>query len=442
MAGDSGKIDIGGSFDIPKSTGPLKKEGDARPSSSGGGGLANHAKQSRAQNKSVYKNASISQQELGFDASEKKSQENVKGDKFANSQSTELTTESGLKKDYEIRHKNPVLSAKLENPKPHISRKRKDKKQPPKPSLKVKLAPKGYPINPRKVKPHIPGRLQSFFDDNMSQLEKLNKALQDFDMEAELGNQYANKMINSVGFKISSSHSIIDLLGLDESIFEKGLEPAIVALINKAEVLKPEKELFQFLVNVLNLIATNPDQNPINHLVQLFLPLPLPFMFEEEDEEFEEDDEELYKDDDESFFADEDDPENEEEDPEYEYDSSVSMSIKTLNFNKLHFIIKFNHEHKKVKLGIKADPMATELAIPIESNLEDSLMDSDSDLDYMLRLWQDNVLRVTEQRVLKIKSEGRLSPMVLKSCNSILETIYNNDIDYSEDTMNGKFNLI
>ena len=73
-----------------------------------------------------------------------------------------------------------------------------------------------------------------------------------------------------------------------------------------------------------------------------------------------------------------------------------------------------------------------ELAIPIESNMEDLIYDELDDINYMIKVWKENVLRMTDKRILKVRADGKLNPMILKACNSILETIQDSDIDLGD----------
>jgi len=73
--------------------------------------------------------------------------------------------------ELDLKAKNPILFEQLKNTEARLPNLNKPKQAPPDPSLRVKLSPKGYPINPRKVKPQIPGRLNPFFDNGISPLE-------------------------------------------------------------------------------------------------------------------------------------------------------------------------------------------------------------------------------------------------------------------------------
>jgi hypothetical protein len=74
---------------------------------------------------SGYKNSANSQSELVLNEIKKNNSEN------------------GKQLDYEIRHSNPILYEALKDSNKKLPEKNKEKKAPPEPSLRVKLAPKG-----------------------------------------------------------------------------------------------------------------------------------------------------------------------------------------------------------------------------------------------------------------------------------------------------------
>jgi len=411
---DAGNIDIGSKLGAPKPTGANDKKvinTDSEPSikSNNKGDLV------KKENKSIYKNRSNSQESFNSSNSE------------ANAEETEA-------KGYKFSAKNPILESKLSNRKIVKANNKKEKKAPPQPSLRVRLSPKGVAVNPRKVKPHVPGRLKSFFDDRIKMIDKLTDAIDIEtvdDSKLSLINKHAKKLLG-LNREFSNNASIAEMLNIDIDIAKQDPASIIKLLENKAELLAEDQDLQFYVTEIIN--QMNQPNHVLTSLLQLFMPLPLPFLFAEIDDEFDEDEEELYEDDNENFFSGGDDKnEDEEEDDEHKFDSEASLSIKTINFNKMHFIIKYNKKLNKIKVGIKGDATATELAIPIETNLEDVIEDDVNDIDYLLRLWSDNIMRVTETRILKVRSKGKLEPVILKACNSILNTISESDIDLDED---------
>ena len=131
------------------------------------------------ENKSVYKNPSISQEQLGFDSQERLGDQlPTKKPKSKTDSQVFKDSKTDLPVDYDIKAKNPILAAQLNNPKINYPKNKKEKKTPPEPSLQVQFNPrKGIAINPRKVKPNIPGRLQKILDDPQKPIEKLIQAL-------------------------------------------------------------------------------------------------------------------------------------------------------------------------------------------------------------------------------------------------------------------------
>jgi hypothetical protein len=85
-------------------------------------------------------------------------------------------------------------------------------------------------------------------------------------------------------------------------------------------------------------------------------------------------------------------------------------------------------------VNINGDPSAMEIAIPVESNLDDLIGDDLKDIDYLIKIWDDNIVRVTEKRDLKVSGRGQLNPIILKACNSVLETIQDSDIDLDAES--------
>lgn len=440
---DLGKnLDINPSFGAGKASGPnpaRKQEGEiGTPQQTSSGN-----KQVEIDNRGVYKNPSVSQSQLGYEAQERLAAENHPKLITSKDKNPSKTKDSpaDLPKDYELKAKNPALAAQLQNPKSKLPNKNKSKKPPPEPSLQVQYNPrKGSPINPRKVKPNIPGRLQAFFDDPEKPLDKLASALNEGeDYDINLAHHYAKKLLKDQEQE-SAGVSIAELLGLDEDLLEFSREKLIKQLQSHVKDLKNDPATQSFLTEIINTLVQQPDTGTLAPLLQLFLPLPLPFLFAEIDEEFERDEEELLQDEEDEKNK---SKEEEEEDEDDEFDCTTSLSIKTLNYNKLHFYIKQNTKTNTVKIHIKGDPSASELVIPIESQLEEVVFDQVDDIDYLVSTWHDNVLRITESRVLKVKSSGTLNPLMMKMCNAILESINNNDLDFGdEDTIDAKFKLI
>lgn len=383
------------------------------------------------ENKGIYKAPALSQQEQNIDRNK------------TDAQSFAKHSESGLSKDYDILSHNPVLAAQLENRNKAKAPPPKTKQKPPNPNLNVQLAPKGRAINPRKVRPSIPGRLQGFYDNKLDNLSKLSEALGEDNGSINLINQYAKKLLSSHGIEsMTSFESLAVLVGLDESIAEFDKDGLITLLEAKIEEFTDERQLQDILREVINQVHNiDPNQeNYLRPLLFLFLPIPFQFELEDVDEEFDQDEEETRRNPKKNKKKSEEDK---EENTEEEFDSETSLSIKTLNFNKIHFLVRYSKERNQLRVHINGDPSSTELAIPIESNLEEAVIDDVYDINYLIKIWHDNVLRVTERRIVKVKSTGKLSAVMLKACNSILKTIEESDIDFEEDaTIDAGYKLL
>lgn len=422
---DSGNIDISGKFNAIQAGKLAKPNANAAAPSEAPVSSNNRLQEIKTENRARYKDSTNAQSDLV--------KKQLTGSSPVNDPNQNLKEA--------LKSTNPVLAAKLDNGKVDVVSNKKNKKTPPQPSVKIGKKNTGQAINPRRIKPSMPGRLKSFFDDRTKKIDKLAEVLKTDEKPSLDKIKTLSKNIFQQSFDFQISESLARKLNLNEELFSEDTNTIIATLIDSAELLDSEPELKEFYLELVNQIATLPPNHIIVPLFQLFLPLPFGFVFADLDEEFDEDEQEHYDDSDGFFNEDEEDEEDEDDDKNYK--STLSMSIKTINYNKLYFIIKHNPKSAKLKVAIKASPVATELAIPIESNLEDILIDEIDDVEYHLRLWQENVLRVTETRVLKVKSTGRLDPVILKACNSILNTICESDIDLSDESLiEADYNII
>lgn len=436
---DLGKnLDINPSFGPSKSSGPNPaKKNELNTNTSN----APEINQSSIDNKGVYKNPSLSQNQLGFEAQERiGAQLPVKIQK---NNTNKPEKKIDLPNDYEIKAKNPVLAAQLQNPKPKNPNKKKQKKSPPEPSLQVQFNPrKGTPINPRKVKPSIPGRLQALLDDSQKPIDKLINALSDEDSyDINLKNLHPKHTIDD---DIEESESLSEILNTDEDLLEFTKKNLIIQMQDFIQELDEESPYVSKLNEIILTIQEPNQPNFLVPLIQFFLPLPYKFIFTDLDDEFFEDEDELKKEFKEKDFNDqnEDEEEREDDNEDVEHPDCVcSLSIKTINYNKLHFYIKQNTISNKIKILIKGDASASELVIPIESEIEDVLFDRVNSINYDVSTWRDSILRLTEKRVLKVSSQGNLNPIMLKICNSILKGISNNDINLESDNPDSNFEI-
>lgn len=333
--------------------------------------------------------------------------------------------ENGSKLDFEIRHKNPILYEKLKNAQNKLPETTKTKQTPPDPSLRVKLSPKGYAINPRKVKPEVPGRLNPFFDDGITSMERLAMVLGD-QTGVNLNKLYGNKIFNDYMTGQESS-SIAELLNIDSSIFNQDTRTILDFLTAKAELLSEDKFLFDFLQNIVNVLQQSP--NPLEQIIQLYMPFPLPFLVKELDEEFELDEAEMREDIKNDKNNEQSEEEREEEEKE-EHDE-VSISVTTLNYDKIHFLIKFLKSANAAKVYIKGDSASTEISIPIEMAIDDELYGDIEQLDFHNYLWLKPIPLDADKRSLKIRHKGKLNTSMITVTRKILETIVDND--YSDD---------
>lgn len=421
---DSGNIDISGKFNAIQAGKLAKPNANSVAPSEPGVSSNNRLQEIKTENRARYKDSTNAQSDLV--------KKQLTGSSPVNDPNQNLKEA--------LKSTNPVLSAKLDSGKVELVNNKKNKKTPPQPSAKIGKKNTGQAINPRRIKPSMPGRLKSFFDDRTKKIDKLAEVLKTDEKPKIDKIKTLSKNIFEQSFDFQVSESLAQKLNLTEELFTEDINIITATLMESAELLNSEPELKEFYLELVNQIVTLPANQMIVPFFQLFLPLPFSFVFADLDEEFDEDEQEHYDDSD-GFFNEEEEDDDEEDDKNYK--STLSMSIKTINYNKLYFIIKHNPKSAKLKVAIKASPIATELAIPIESNLEDILVDEIDDVEYHLRLWRENVLRVTETRILKVKSTGRLDPVILKACNSILNTICESDIDLSDESLiEADYNII
>ncbi len=331
---------------------------------------------------------------------------------------SEVSNEEDLDWRKRILATDPLLAAKLEKPQDFVANFKKDKKSPPSPSIRGRsLSSKA--INPRKIKPAIPGRLKASYDDRLSPLEKLQNALTE--KQSFLNQQ---SIYSSSKDYVPIYDSVASLLNLDESVVTRSPAELILLLQENLEEIEDS-----ILKNVLEEFIRNLSANQLDYFAivsQLFLPLPLPFLYSSVDKEFQEDEEETAHDVKESRSW------NLQGTLE---NTVVSMSVETINFSKIHFLFSFNVAQKTARVNINGNSLAAELAIPIEGNIEDALFDDVYDIDFRTKLWRNGLIRTIEERKVKLKVYGIPNPQVLKITNSILQTIQESDIEifYDQD---------
>lgn len=359
-----------------------------------------------------------------------------------------------LKKEYEIKDpdlaKNPTLSAKLKGAKDKkaTGKNNKPKKAPPEPSLNVRMRIKG-PLKPRIGPGKLPGRLGGLrADKHIDQLEALKEALNALpaNEDPNLITHYSKKLLQDGSSMFPKGKSLAQLLGFDESIAQLDRDSIMTLLASKLNEEGLSEEMKTLLTEALLQLTQN-EAGMLKPLTLLFLPFPLPYLYLDIDEEFIEDEEDFFKDEEEASSDEDEGSDDSEKSPEDEgfidADIQAAISIKTVNFGKMHLKLRHNSETNKMQLSIKADNNAGELAIALEANLEETLLHESNKLLFdEMRNWHDNVLRITESRTLQIASEGKLNPVFLKACNNLLETIYENDEEQIDDVMSAKYKVL
>ena len=357
---------------------------------------------------SGYKNSANSQSELVLNEIKKNNSEN------------------GKQLDYEIRHSNPILYEALKDANKKLPEKNKEKKAPPEPSLRVKLAPKGYAINPKKVKPTIPGRLNPFNDPGISNKDRLTLSLGD-SSDANLNKLYGEKLMQDY-IKSFQSNCIAELLDIDSGIFNQDRQTIIDYLEIKAELLAEDQYLYEFMQSILQSFTKT--DNPLIQILQLYLPFPLPYTLKDIDARFNADEEEFYEDLTDKEDSDDDD---EAENPEQAYDE-ISLSILTLNYNKIHILLRFLRKSKELRVFIRGDLKSSELSIPIEMAIDDCLFGELDNIEFENFLWKTPVPLEIKDRVLKINSKGKLNANMILVIKAILDIIAFNDLIDDKDS--------
>lgn len=334
-----------------------------------------------------------------------------------------------LKIDQQVLARNPVLAAQLQNRKASSeAANSKPKKTPPDPSHKSSGGKAKIPA--RYLRTKLPARLKGMSDDRIDNLDKLRAAL-DARMPGQdprLIKVYAKTLLDSQSQQISKSVSIAELFALDEAIASLDTPTLILtleSLMNSYE-LEPLQE--QALAEIIAMLKSG-ESEQLKALIRLFLPLPFPYTTEDPDDEFYVDERELMEDSREEDDDDEDDDEPESVLPSLTLpakteDSQVSISVRSLNYGKLHLFLDYNSQRETIKVRIKSDRNFDELGLAIELALEDADIDSYSSFH-----WRDSVLCLAETRGLQMTEKGRANPLVLRATNVLLDTIYLSDND-------------
>lgn len=310
--------------------------------------------------------------------------------------------------DFDLRASNPILLEQLQKKNNNPCNKVSKKSIPPKPRLNYRSAP----INPRKVKPSIPGRLKGFFDNKIKQIDKLNQVLDALTID-QGQSLIASKKIDANLFEIITKKKHPALFSLPDGKLPQSYDAFADWLLGfEAE----DSEILHYVEYLATELKQEASPKLFLPLVQMFLPLPLPYDLLQLDQKFEKEEEELKRDH-QGFIQSAYD----------ESDSEIFISVQTINFNSLSFCLRYISKSNSLQIILKADPVATELAIPIETNLEMDLANIAVELDFALSLWDRDSQESNASRKLKLDYRGELNEILLRACVSILTTIYEND---------------
>lgn len=402
-----------------------------------------HLKKIRKENQGRYLNASDAQKFVPR-ASREKHLDEFSAEPLPEDDDTDLITPFKAKEEKEkALIKNPLLKSKLDlvskSDKSQINDHHdQGKSKPPKPSLKSLLAPKGnierkmnyeelINLNPQLKK------VSSVQIDNMKELVKT--------MEGEMEHLQKEKTLeNKATKKESISLPLTELFDFNE-LFKNfnynDLQYSLAAL-SESELKDEVKAQIENTHNALS------EDNPLQNFLLLNFPYPFPLYFKALDSEFEdildeleEENERQDKNQDTYDNESEDDNDGDEEDDDAEFipDSIAALSLETYNFGKILALVKYSKELNKFELSFKGDVNGEELAIAINSNIEFALSADTRIKEKRFKTWKDKTyghIPTSEKRKIQAFIEGESSPIFLKTCSTLVNSILRSDQEITE----------
>lgn len=401
-----------------------------------------HLKKIRKENQGRYLNASDAQKFVPR-ASREQHLDQFSPEAVNEDDDTDLITPFKAKEEKEKAFiKNPLLKSKLDlvskSGTSHLNDHHDhNKSKPPKPSLKSLLAPKGnigrkmnyeelINLNPQLKK------VSSVQIDNMKELVKT--------IEGEMEHIQKEKTLEKKSTKESTNLPLTELFDFSE-LFKnfnyKDLQHSLVAL-SQSEL---EDKVKTQIENVHNGLS---EDNPLQNFLLLNFPYPFPLYFKQLDSEFEDILDELEEENERQESSQEDtyDNESEEEDDgeeednaEFIPDSVAALSIETYNFGKILALVKYSKDLNKFELSFKGDVNAEELAIAINSNIEFTLSADTRIKEKRFKTWKDKTyghIPINEKRKIQTFIEGEASPIFLKTCSTLVNSILHSDQEISE----------
>ncbi|MFM7458445.1 MAG: hypothetical protein ACKO3R_07290 [bacterium] len=408
-----------------------------------------HLKKIRKENQGRYLNASDAQKFVPR-ASREKHLDEFSAEPIQEDDDTDLITPFKAKEEKEkALIKNPLLKSKLDL----ISKSGKsqiddhhdhNKSKPPKPSLKSLLAPKGnigskmnyeelINLNPQLKK------VSSVQIDNMKELMKT--------MEGEMEHIQKEKTLeDKITKKESPKLPLAELFDFDELFknFNYNDLRYSLAVLSENELEDKVKTQIENIHNALS------EDNPLQNFLLLNFPYPFPLYFKALDNEFEdildelEEENERQENSQDTYNSEsEDENDADEDDAEFIPDSVAALSIETYNFGKILALVKYSEELNKFELSFKGDVNGEELAIAINSNIEFALSADTRIKEKRFKTWKDKTygqIPTSEKRKIQTFIEGEASPVFLKTCSTLVNSILQSDqaISESEKHKGGK----
>ena len=402
-----------------------------------------HLKKIRQENQGRYLNASDAQKFIPR-ASREKHLDEFSAEPLQEDDDIDLITPFKAKEEKEkALIKNPLLKSKLDliskSDKPQINDHHDhDKSKPPKPSLKSLLAPKGnrerkmnyeelINLNPQLKK------VSSVEIDNMKELVKtMENEIEHIQKEKTLENKATKKESTSLPLT-----ELFDFNELFKNFNYKDLQYSLTAL-SQSEIEDKVKTQIENTHNALS------EDNPLQNFLLLNFPYPFPLYFKALDSEFEdildeleEENERQDKDQDTYDNESEDDNDGDEEDDDAEFipDSIAALCLETYNFGKILALVKYSKDLNKFELSFKGDVNGEELAIAINSNIEFALSAETRIKEKRFKTWKDKTyghIPINEKRKIQTFIEGETSPIFLKTCNTLVNSILRSDQEISE----------
>lgn len=327
--------------------------------------------------------------------------------------------------DSQLKAKNPVLAAQLEKQKPVTTKPReREKSLPPRPRLKSLLGRKTA-INPQQYNPKIPERLKSVSAQEANMLSNLDKALGGTEFQYK---QIADKSLAQISGSVKSSPALSEIFNFDESLVAQS-STALIKYFSKLAKKNRDPDLVERLAELIDLLGDSSGSKRLQAFLLMYFPLPLPFEIEDRDEEFDEDERELLGKDHQGEDEEDGDQDDQSAYPGLGFaqdeEEELSFSMETSHFGRIHLHL-LKDCRGNLELKAKAAETVEDLDFSIEVALEDALP-LGSDLSCDISTWKQPKYSNNAKRSLKISSTDKISPVLLRAGNTLLDLLVKSD---------------